>query len=93
MQRHIEFNERDFFKEPFTRAEIEDLLGSRPASEMFNFRSPSFKQMGLERDTLSDSRLIDMILKEPRLVRRPVVRIGDDVYFGADRSVLEKLLG
>ena len=59
---------------------------------MFNFRSPSFKQLGLERDKLSDNELMDLILKEPRFVRRPVVRIGDKVYFGADRSVLDSLM-
>jgi len=59
---------------------------------MFNFRSPSFKQLGLERDKLSDNELMDLILKEPRLVHRPVVRIGDKVYFGADRSVLDSLM-
>ena len=59
---------------------------------MFNFRSPSFKQLGLDRDKLSDNELIDLMLKEPRLVRRPVVRIADKVYFSADRSVLEGLI-
>jgi len=86
-------NERDFFKNPFNQSEIEELLQGKPASEMFNFRSPSFKQFGLERDKLNDSELIDLMLKEPRLIRRPVVRIGDKVYFGADKSVLESLLG
>jgi len=42
--------ERDFFKNLFNLAEIEDLLQGKPASEMFNFRSPSFKQLGLERE-------------------------------------------
>ena len=82
-----------FFKNPFNRAEIEYLLRGKPASEMFNFRSPSFKGLGLERDKLSDNELIDMMLKEPRLIRRPVVRIGDSVYFSANRSVVEKLMG
>lgn len=59
---------------------------------MFNFRSRSFEKLGLERDKLNDDELIDLMLKEPRLVRRPVVRIGDQVYFGADKSVLEKLI-
>ena len=89
----MEINERDFFKDTFTRAEIDELLQGRPASEMFNFRSPSFKQLGLERDKLSDNELIDLMLKEPRLVRRPVVRIDSNVYFGADRSVLKDLIG
>lgn len=86
-------NERDFFKNPFSRAEIDDLLEGKAASEMFNFRSPSFKQLGLEPDRLSDRELVDLMLKEPRLVRRPVVRIGDRTYFGADRSILEGLVG
>ena len=88
----MEINERDFFKNPFSRTEIEELLQGKPASEMFNFRSPSFKKLGLERDILSDSELIDLMLKEPRLVRRPVVRINDTVYYSADRSVLEGLI-
>lgn len=59
---------------------------------MFNFRSPSFSKLGLERDSLDDNTLIDLMLKEPRLVRRPVVRIDGKVYFSADVSVLEGLL-
>jgi len=88
----VEINERDFFKNPFNQSEIEELIQGKPASEMFNFRSPSFKQLGLERDKLNDKELIDLMLKEPRLVRRPVVRINDKVYFSADRSVLEGLV-
>ena len=68
------------------------LLQGRPAGEMFNSRSPSVKSMGLEPAKLSNDRLIDLMLQEPRLVRRPVVRIGDKVHFGAGSKVLEKLL-
>ena len=59
---------------------------------MFNFRSPSFKKIGSDRNTLSDSDLIDLMLREPRLIRRPLVRIGKAVYFGADSRVLAELL-
>ena len=59
---------------------------------MFNTRSPSVKSMGLELLKLNNDELIDSMLQEPRLVRRPVVRVGDKVYFGADSKVLEKLL-
>ena len=91
-QKNVEINERDFFKDPFSRSEIEELLQGRTASEMFNFRSPSFKQIGRERAELSNNELIDWMLKEPRLIRRPVVRIGNKVYFSADKSVLESLI-
>jgi arsenate reductase (glutaredoxin) len=88
----VEINERDFFKNPFTRDDIRDLLKGRPASEMFNFRSPSFKQLGLSGENLTDNELVDLMLKEPRVIRRPIVRMGENVYFGADRSVLESLI-
>ncbi|MBN1161638.1 MAG: hypothetical protein JXA17_06815 [Dehalococcoidales bacterium] len=59
---------------------------------MFNFRSPSFKALGLEKDKVSDRELIDLMLKEPRLVRRPVVRIDGKVYFSADAKALENII-
>lgn len=92
MQKKVEINDRDFFKDPFNQAEIMDLLKGKSASEMFNFKSPSFSKLGLDRNKLDDEKLIELMLKEPRLVRRPVVRIGDRVYFSADKSVLETLI-
>ena len=59
---------------------------------MFNFRSPSFKKLGLDRDKLAHKDLIDLMQKEPRLIRRPVVQIGKKVYFGATETVLADLL-
>jgi arsenate reductase-like glutaredoxin family protein len=88
----VEIKERDFFKNPFTRAEIEDLIRGKEASEMFNYRSPSFKQLGLDKSRLSNNELIDLMLKEPRLIRRPVVRIGEKVYFSADAKALENII-
>ena len=67
-------------------------MQGRSASEMFNFRSPSFKKVGVDRNKLGDSDLIKLMLQEPRLIRRPLVRIGEDVYFGADSRVLAELL-
>jgi arsenate reductase-like glutaredoxin family protein len=59
---------------------------------MFNFRSPSFKKLGLDREKLHDNELIDLMLKEPRLIRRPVVQIDNEVYFAADKAILERVL-
>jgi arsenate reductase-like glutaredoxin family protein len=89
LQKKGELNERDFFKKPFSPEEIENLLQGRPASEMFSFRSPSFKKMRLNREKLKDKEMLELMLKEPRLIRRPVVQIGKKVYFGADSKLLE----
>jgi arsenate reductase-like glutaredoxin family protein len=88
----VEINERDFFKTPFTREEIKALLQGKPATDMFSFRSPSFKALGLDQAKLSDNDLINLMLKEPRLIRRPIVKIGKSVYFGADSKVLAEIM-
>ena len=59
---------------------------------MFNFRSPSFKKMGLDREKLGNDELIELMLKEPRLVSRPVVHILNEVHFGANSKRLAEIL-
>lgn len=93
MQNNIPFDQRDFFKKPFSRAEIIKLLKGRPATEMFNERSPSARKLDREVSLYSDDELIDLMVIEPRLIRRPVVKIDGKVYFSADARVLEKLFG
>ncbi len=88
----MEVKARDFFQEPFTRSEIDELLQGKSASEMFSFRSPRFKALGLSQEKLADQDLVDLMLQEPRLIRRPVVRIGKKVYFGADSKMLSQIL-
>jgi len=92
LQKNVQVHARDFFKEPFTREEIKVLLQGRPAAEMFSFKSPGFKVLGLNPEKLKENDLIDLMLKEPRLIRRPVIRMGRHVYFGADVNVLAKIL-
>jgi len=92
LQKKVQINDRDFFKTPFTLEEIKDLLQGQPASDMFSFRSPSFKALELDQTKLSDHDLISLMLKEPRLIRRPVVKIGKKVYFGADSKALAEII-
>jgi arsenate reductase-like glutaredoxin family protein len=48
--------------------------------------------MGLDQAKLTNDDLINLMFKEPRLIRRPVVRINGKVYFGADSKMLTEIL-
>ncbi len=61
-------------------------------SDIFSWRSPSFKALGLEAYSLSDHQLVRLMLQEPRLIRRPTVQIGDELIVGADAKKLERAL-
>ncbi len=87
----VELKERDFFKEAFTEAELRGLLGDTPASEIFSWRSPSVKKMGLDKNSLVEDDLIRLMLEEPRLVRRPLIRVGGKLVVGTDKRAMAEV--
>ena len=88
LQAGLAFSERDFFSNPFKRNELSDLLKGKDVSYYFSWRSPSFKKLGLDKDTLSDEDLIELMLTEPRLIKRPLICANDHVVVGSDKSAL-----
>ena len=89
----VELEERDFFADPLSERELRDLIGNQPASQVFSWNSPSFKKLGVARDDLDDDRLIRLMLDEPRLIRRPLVQVGGEVFVGNDKEAIERALG
>jgi arsenate reductase-like glutaredoxin family protein len=92
-QKGVEIVERDFFQDVFTEEELGALIGNRPVSDYFSFRSPSFRKMGLDKDQLSDNQLLKMMVEEPRLIRRPLIQSGDDLVVGTDKKAMAELFG
>ena len=93
MQRGVELYERDFFADRLSEEELRNLIGERPVSELFSWNSPSFRKMGVSREELDEDRMVALMLGEPRLIRRPLVRIGDSLIVGASTSALDEALG
>ena len=92
-QAGVELNERDFFADPFTVDELKELIGTRSASDFFSWRSPSFRKMGLSRDELTEDRMLDLMVGEPRLIRRPLIQTADgDLIVGTDKKAMSALL-
>ena len=89
-QAGFELLERDFFKEMFSRDELVDIIGSRNPEDFFSFRSPSFKKLGLDREHLGNDDLIDLMLQEPRLIRRPLISGRGMLFVGTDKKALRE---
>lgn len=67
------FNERDFFKDKFTTAELRALAGGGPVAGLFSAKSPSVAKLGLNPTAMSEDDMLEWMVKEPRLVRRPIL--------------------
>jgi arsenate reductase-like glutaredoxin family protein len=92
LQKDVELEERDFFKDAFTEDELRGLLGDASPSEIFSWRSPSFNKLGLARECLSDGDLIRLMVEEPRLIRRPLIHLGDRLIVGTDKEQMSDLI-
>ena len=91
LQDGVELEERDFFADPFMEAEIRELIGERDPADFFSWSSPSFRKTGLKRDELSSDQLIEMMVEEPRFVRRPLVRLADELIIGTDKEAMSRV--
>ena len=89
----IELEERDFFKDRFDAEELKTLLSGVKVADAFAWNSPSFKDLGLSAAELDDERLLELMLKEPRLIRRPLVNVEGKLVIGASQKALEEALG
>jgi len=85
------FVERELFKDPLSEAEIRELLGDRPAAELVSTRSPRYKAMGLDVQTMSNDDCLRVMAQEPYLIRRPTFKVGDELVIGMDAKRLETL--
>ena len=92
LQHGVSLDERDFFKDPFSEQEIRELAQDVGVPQIFARRSPSLKQMGLADQELADEKMVELMLQEPRLVRRPLVNLGGKLLVGANLKAVEAAL-
>ncbi len=89
MQNGLEVTDRDFFKEPFSETEIRELAAMNGTENIFARRSPSLKKLGLADKQLTDDEMVKLMLQEPKLVRRPLLKVGDKLMVGAGAAAVD----
>jgi|TARA_B100001750_G_scaffold221215_1_gene209510 arsenate reductase-like glutaredoxin family protein len=45
--------------------------------------------MGLADKELSDDAMVNLMLQEPKLVRRPLLKVGDKLWVGGSNAAVE----
>jgi|TARA_B100001750_G_C15418895_1_gene551859 arsenate reductase len=92
LQHGLEVTDRDFFKDTLSETEIRDLASMVGTENIFARRSPSLKTMGLSDKELSDDEMIGLMLQEPKLVRRPLLKVGNKLMVGGGISSVESAI-
>jgi arsenate reductase-like glutaredoxin family protein len=66
-------------------------LGNEPIAPFLNTRHALHRERNFAAHPPTRAELIQLILAEPNLLRRPIVRKGDQVVIGFDQEALKNL--
>ena len=80
--------ERDIIRTPPTREFLEQHIQADRFLDFVSTRSPVFKERPLPK---SKKEAIDLMMRQPNLIRRPILVKGSKVIFGFDKDQYQKL--
>ena len=82
---------RDLAKERLSPAELEKLIGNRDHTDFLNTRNETYRKENMKENPPSRKEAIQLMSREPNLIRRPVVVAGGRVVLGFDEKGLARL--
>ena len=85
-------DERDYARARLTATELESLFKGRYARDFINPRSPAYKAMALAGKALTPPDAIALMVREPNLLKRPIVVVGGEMIAGFDRDRIRDAL-
>jgi arsenate reductase-like glutaredoxin family protein len=87
-RRGIEVDERDIIRDPPTRGFLEQHIGNENFLDFVSRRSPVFKERPLPR---TKREAIDLMMKQPNLIKRPILVTGRRAVFGFDKEAYDRI--
>ncbi len=84
--------EREYGKNPFTEKELREIIGGDPIEPFLNTRTPLYREKNMKLKPPSRDEAIKLMLKDPNLLKRPVIIKGKTKITGFNEIELKELL-
>jgi len=93
-ENQIEFVERNIFSEPLTQDELKEILRMTEdgTEEIISTRSKVFQKLDVDLDELSLPELLDLVQKNPGLLRRPIMIDEKRLQVGFNEDEIRRFL-
>jgi arsenate reductase len=90
----FDFDKVNYYVEPFNESKLKALLKKMSISprELLRTSESIYKELGLAKSVLSDTELIELMVKHPDLVQRPIVERGNKAVLGRPTENVQSLL-
>lgn len=81
----------DIKERNMSREELDEIrfLNGGEYSDLFSKRAMKYRGMGLHERELSEEEIAQLITKEYTFLKRPVIRIGEKVFVGNSKKVVQ----
>lgn len=91
---NVEFKERHLFRQTPTAEELYSLLSltTEGLNEILATRSQSFKDLNVEIEDLPLSQVVELIIQDPKLLRRPIISDGKRLVVGYQPEQLKSFI-
>lgn len=91
---NIDYKERNIFSEPLTKDELIQILRmtENGTEEIISTRSRAFQQLKVNLDDLSIDHLLDLVEKNPSLLRRPIIMDDRRLQVGYNEDEIRRFL-
>jgi Spx/MgsR family transcriptional regulator len=86
------FEEREYGKKPFSEKELRELIGDDPIEPFLNTRTPLYREKNINQQPPSKDEAIKLMLKDPNLLKRPVIIKGKKKLTGFNEAEVKALL-
>jgi nitrogenase-associated protein len=88
-----EVEARNLLAETWSPAELRSYFGDRPVDQWFNQSSPRVKSGEVNPGKLDGDAALELMIADPVLIRRPLMRVGDRREAGFDQALVEAWIG
>ena len=88
------FTAIDYYETPFSRSKLKGLLkkaGLKPA-EVLRTKEEVYKKLNLGQSHYPEDELLDIMIKHPDLIQRPLVQKGEKVILARPPETVKTLL-
>lgn len=82
---------RNLDTERLTEAELDKLIGDRDHKQFLNTRNELFRSRNMKQKPPSRKEVIELMSRNPNLIRRPIVITDDEIILGFDEEAYTRL--
>jgi nitrogenase-associated protein len=88
-----EVEARSLLAERWSAEELRRYFNERPVQQWFNPSSPRIKSGEIAPESLSERAALELMLSDPLLIRRPLMRVGERREAGFDQALVDAWIG